>query len=102
MQKRERRYREEIIYQILNTAKEPVTRTRLTYASLLSNSQLREYILLLIRKGMLQFEPTTTRMFMVTENGREFLRLYERIREMIAITLDTKISTNLVFHGSER
>jgi predicted transcriptional regulator len=95
MQRRERRYREEIIYQILTTAKEPVTRTRLTYMSLLSNAQLRAYIILLTRKGMLQFETTSTRMFKVTEDGREFLRLYERIQEMTTTTLDNKIVTNI-------
>jgi predicted transcriptional regulator len=82
MQKRGHRYREEIIYQILNTAREPVTRTRLVYGSLLSNNQLRQYIMLLIRKGMLQFDPTSTRMFKVTEEGRKYLRLYEGILEI--------------------
>jgi predicted transcriptional regulator len=96
MHRRERRYREEIIYQILNTAKEPVTRTRLTYVSYLSNNQLREYIILLTRKGMLQFESTSTRIFKVTEDGREFLRLYERIREMTTTSLDNKIASNIV------
>jgi len=95
MQRRERRYREEIIYQILSTAKEPVTRTHLTYASLLSNNQLRGYVMLLIRKGMLQLEPVSTRMFKVTENGREYLRLYESLREISASILDNnRISTN--------
>ncbi len=92
MLKRDRRYREEIIYQILNSARQPVTRTRLIYGSLLSNNQLRQYIILLIRNGMLQFDPTSTRMFKITEEGRKFLRLYESIREMTISTLDNNIS----------
>ena len=45
---------------------------------------------------MLQFESTSTRIFKVTEDGREFLRLYERIREMTTTNLDNKIASNIV------
>ena len=56
---KKRRDKEEIMYQILSAAKEPVTRTRLIYASFLSNSELRQYIALLLEHEMLEVDPIT-------------------------------------------
>ncbi len=78
MQKK-RRGREEIMYEILSAAIEPVTRTRLIYASFLSNSELRQYITMLLEHRMLEVDPITKTRFKVTEEGRKFLRLYEII-----------------------
>jgi predicted transcriptional regulator len=85
MQKK-RRDKEEIIYQILSAAKEPVTRTRLIYASFLSNNELRQYIALLLGHEMLEVDPITKTKFKITEEGRKFLKLYESI---LSITRNT-------------
>jgi predicted transcriptional regulator len=78
MQKK-RRDKEEIMYQILSAAIEPVTRTRLIYASFLSNNELRHYIALLLEHEMLEVDPIAKTKFKVTDVGREFLKLYESI-----------------------
>jgi predicted transcriptional regulator len=105
MQKTKRRDREEIMYQILKAAVEPATRTRLIYASFLSNSELRQYIRLLIENGRLELDPISRTRFKVTEEGRKFLRLYEDMRKMMTMsTLNNNISNrsvqrrNMSFH----
>lgn len=85
MQKK-RRDREEIMYEILSAAIEPVTRTRLIYASFLSNTELRQYIELLLENSMLEVDPINKTRFKVTEEGRKFLKLYS---EMISMTMGT-------------
>jgi predicted transcriptional regulator len=92
MQKTKRRDREEIMYQILKAAVEPVTRTRLIYASFLSNSELRQYIRLLIENGRLELDPITKTRFKATEEGRKYLSLYEDMRKMTMNTLNNNIS----------
>jgi predicted transcriptional regulator len=77
--RKKRRGREEIMYEILSAAIEPVTRTRLIYASFLSNAELRQYITMLLEHGMLEMDQITKTRFKVTEEGRKFLRLYENI-----------------------
>ena len=67
------------MYQILSAAIEPVTRTRLIYASFLSNNELRNYIALLLEHEMLEVDPIAKTKFKVTEEGRKFLKLYENI-----------------------
>ena len=95
MQKTKRRDKEEIMYQILKAAVEPATRTRLIYASFLSNSELRQYIRLLIENGRLELDPISRTRFKVTE-GRKFLRLYEDMRKMTMNTLNNNISNRSV------
>jgi predicted transcriptional regulator len=85
MQKK-RRDKEEIMYQILNAAGEPITRTRLIYASFLSNSELSHYIAYLLERGMLEVDPISKTKFKVTEEGRKFLRLYGDIMSIIRST----------------
>lgn len=71
------------MHEILSAAIEPVTRTRLIYASFLSNAELRQYLMLLLERRMLQVDPITKTRFKITEEGRKFLRVYE---DMITIT----------------
>lgn len=87
MQKK-RRDREEIMYEILSAAIEPVTRTRLIYASFLSNTELRQYIALLLEHRMLEVDAITKTRFKVTEEGRKFLRLYDDIKSIMKGTLN--------------
>ena len=95
MQKK-RRDREEIMYEVLSAAIEPATRTRLIYASFLSNSELRQYITLLLEHRMLEVDPITKTRFKVTEEGRKFLRLYEVMTRMTTNTLNDNLSNNIV------
>jgi predicted transcriptional regulator len=95
MQKK-RRDREEIMYEILSAAIEPATRTRLIYASFLSNSELRQYITLLLEYRMLEVDSITKTKFKVTEEGRKFLRLYEDMTRMTTNTLNDNLSNIVV------
>jgi predicted transcriptional regulator len=101
-----RRGREEIIYEILSAAVEPVTRTRLIYASFLSNAELRQYIALLLEYRMLEVDPITKTRFKSTEEGRKFLGLYEDMTSITSSTLNNNLSnvtvqrSNLSSHQS--
>ncbi|MDQ3977846.1 MAG: hypothetical protein M3264_15095 [Thermoproteota archaeon] len=101
-----RRGREEIIYEILSAAVEPVTRTRLIYASFLSNAELRQYIILLLEHRMLEVDPITKTRFKSTEEGRKFLGLYEDMTSITSSTLNNNLSnvtvqrSNLSSHQS--
>jgi predicted transcriptional regulator len=85
---RKRRDREEIMYKILSAALEPATRTRLIYASFLSNTELRQYITILLEHGMLEVDAITKIRFKVTEEGRKFIGLYEDMIRMTRSVLD--------------
>lgn len=85
MQKK-RRDKDEIMYEILSAAVEPITRTRLIYASFLSNSELRQYIAFLLEHRMLEVDPMTKTKFKITDEGRKFLKLYEDIISIIRST----------------
>lgn len=101
MQKK-RRGREEIMYEILNAAIEPVTRTRLIYASFLSNNELRQYITMLLEYRMLEVDPITKTRFKVTEEGRKFLRLYENIIRITTSTLSNNLSNVAVQRSNNK
>lgn len=96
MQKK-RRGREEIMYEILSAAIEPATRTRLVYASFLSNTELRQYITLLLEHSMLEVDSITKTRFKVTDEGRKFLRLYENIVRLMRSPLNNNLS-NVAVH----
>ena len=85
------------MYEILSAAIEPVTRTRLIYASFLSNAELRQYITMLLEYRMLEMDPITKTRFKVTEEGRTFLRLYENIIRIKRGKLNKNLS-NVTVH----
>ena len=80
------------MYEILTAAIEPATRTRLIYASFLSNTELRQYISLLLENGMLEVDSVSKTRFKVTEEGRKFLSLYSDMIRMMASTLNTNLT----------
>lgn len=94
MQKK-RRDREEIMYEILSAAIEPATRTRLIYASFLSNTELRQYISLLVENRMLEVDPISKARFKITDEGRKFMSLYADMIRMMTSTLNPNL-TNVV------
>jgi predicted transcriptional regulator len=100
MQKSKRRDREEIMYEILRAALEPATRTRLIYASFLSNTELRQYITLLLENRMLEVDPITRTRFKVTEEGRKFLKLYEDMTRITSSTAKNNLSNIAIPRGS--
>lgn len=80
------------MFEILNAAIEPATRTRLIYASFLSNTELRQYVSLLLENKMLEVDPLTTAKFKITEEGRKFLDLYADMNRMMTNSTSPNIT----------
>lgn len=81
------RGRSEIIAVILETANDSsgVNKTRIMYKAVLSYTQLREYLSLIIENGLLEYlEGEHT--YRITEKGIHFLQIYNKIRELITTT----------------
>ncbi len=78
------RSRTEIISQILEAANAAVdvTKTRLMYKVFLSQSQLKEYLKVLIENELLGID-FVTRTFKTTQKGLKFLQLYNKINEVL-------------------
>jgi predicted transcriptional regulator len=78
------RSRTEIISQILEAANGSVnvTKTRLIYKVFLSQSQLKEYLKVLIENELLGYD-FVTRTFKTTQKGLKFLQLYNKINEVL-------------------
>jgi predicted transcriptional regulator len=78
------RSRTEIISQILHVANGAVdiTKTRLMYKVFLSQSQLKEYVKLLIENELLRYD-SVSRTYKTTQKGLKFLHLYNEIDELM-------------------
>jgi predicted transcriptional regulator len=81
------RGRSEIIAVILETANDSsgVNKTRIMYKAVLSYTQLREYLSLIIENGLMEYLEVEHR-YRITEKGIHFLQIYNRIRELITTT----------------
>ncbi len=80
-----RRGKLEIIADILRsiqTKQGKIKPTHLLYKSNLSHAKLKEYIDMLIKKGMIEERLVKGRkMFFIKENGHKFLLEFERVKE---------------------
>jgi predicted transcriptional regulator len=77
--KKRHRSRAEIVEAMLSTALEGVSKTKLMYLSYLSGSQLKQYLPLLLQKGLLRYDEKQMRYF-TTLKGREFLKRSEDLK----------------------
>ena len=86
MQKNKKyRSRTEIIHDILQTANSDgngASQTKVMYNAFLSYIQVKEYLAILVDNGLLQYD-LDTRRFRVTEKGLSFLKLCDRIGDLI-------------------
>ncbi|MDG6999030.1 MAG: hypothetical protein JRN15_07945 [Nitrososphaerota archaeon] len=73
----------EIIDLILRSANSGATRTRIMYKAYLSYTQLKEYLALLQRKGLIQYEEGE-QIYRVTEKGLRFMNAYDEIRDLVS------------------
>jgi predicted transcriptional regulator len=78
------RSRTEIISQILDVANGAVnvTKTKLMYKVFLSQSQLKEYLKVLIENELLRYD-SVSRTYKTTPKGLKFLYLYNKINEVL-------------------
>ncbi len=82
------RDRMEIVAQILRVVNDyngsgsggGITKTKIMYKTFLSNSQLKEYLLLVTESGMLRYDGLT-QTYRVTEKGLKFLKVHDQIVE---------------------
>ena len=98
------RSRVEIIAQILQAANgHHITKTRIMYSVFLSYEQLKEYLAILIENGLLEYwEGTQT--YKTAEKGLKFLKIYELMKEELAITtaaaaVETKSTATMTTTG---
>ncbi len=81
------RTRTEIAAQILQAANDhnEITKTKIIYSAFLSYKQLQEYLPPLIQNGLLEYLEGT-KSYKITEKGLKFLKIYEKIEELVAET----------------
>jgi predicted transcriptional regulator len=79
------RSRTEIAAHILQAANDynEITKTKIMYVAFLSYKQLQEYLPSLIENGLLEYLEGT-KSFKITEKGLKFLKIYEKIQELVA------------------
>jgi predicted transcriptional regulator len=80
------RDRNEIIAQILETANgNRVRLTKIMYDVFLSHTLTKEYVRLLIEKGLIEYLDGE-RTFKTTDKGMNFLRIHNRVQELSPLT----------------
>ena len=81
------RSRTEITTEILEAAKERLTKTQIMYKAYLSYSQLKEYLALLSENELLSYDKAE-RVYRTTEKGIKLVAMYQK---MNLLTGDMKI-----------
>lgn len=76
------RSRTDIAAAILEIAVDGAIKTRIMYSAFLSFPQLKEYLAVLEKKGLLDYKPTD-REYRTTEKGKLFLKIYKDVGQMI-------------------
>lgn len=76
------RSREEIIAKILSNVQEPTLKTMIMYKANLSFDQLKMYTEYLQQKQLIH--KMENGLWVITDNGRTFLRHYQTLAEIIA------------------
>ena len=86
------RDRDEIIAQILESANgNRIGLTKIMYDVYLSHAMTREYLVLLIKKGLIEYLDGE-RTFKTTDKGMNFLHIHNRVQELSPPT--TKLQSN--------
>ena len=75
------RSRPDVIAEILSSCEKPLGKTRVMYMAFLSNAQTREYLTELYIKQFLVYDGVS-RTYQTTEQGLEYLRLYEVMKDL--------------------
>jgi predicted transcriptional regulator len=78
------RSRTDIVGLILEAANGGATKTKIMYKAFLSYAQLKEYLGMLLEKGLLEYE-RETHSFRTTEKGLHILQMYNQFDEMLLI-----------------
>jgi predicted transcriptional regulator len=81
------RSRTEIVAMILEAANGGATKTKIMYKAFLSYVQLKEYLSVLIENNLLEYLEGTHK-FKTTEKGLNFLKMHNKIGELLHTTLE--------------
>ena len=73
------RDKDEIIALILQACTEPITRSKIMYNTLLNFHQVTNYVVVLVRDGLLREQPEN-KTFVTTYKGRRYLELYNQLK----------------------
>ena len=76
------RSRTDIAAAILEIALDGAIKTKIMYKAFLSFPQLKEYLSVLQEKGLLEFLATDHE-YRTTDKGRQFLKMYKDVGQMI-------------------
>ena len=78
------RSRTDITGLILEATNGGATKTKIMYKAYLSFAQLREYLSMLLEKGLLEYEEGHT-IYKTTEKGMRLLQMYNQINEELVV-----------------
>jgi predicted transcriptional regulator len=76
------RSRTDIVSQILESANGGATKTQIMYKVFLNYEQLKEYLVILLRSGLLDYDPKTLR-YKTAIKGLQFLKTYNQMIEVM-------------------
>jgi predicted transcriptional regulator len=80
------RSRTDIASRILEAANGGTTKTKIMYKAYLSYAQLKEYLVVLLEGGLIEYQPSEQN-YKTTEKGLKFVKSYSQIGEMIGPTV---------------
>jgi len=83
---RKNRNRFQITQAILEVARDGVGKTRIMYRANLSFKLLENYLMVLVRAGLLKVKEGERTMYMTSEKGHQFLREFETLEEYVTLT----------------
>jgi predicted transcriptional regulator len=76
------RSRQDIVAAILDIAKHGTIKTRIMYRAFLSYPQLKDYLDLLLKNGLLEHNASEN-VYSTTERGMQYLDTYKKIDKMV-------------------
>jgi predicted transcriptional regulator len=76
------RSRMDIVSAILEIAQGGAIKTKIMYSAFVSFPQLKEYLELLMERGMLEYTGEE-KLYRTTENGRRFLKSYKEVGQTL-------------------
>ena len=94
------RSKEDIVAEILNLASSPVKQTHIMYRVGLSYTQLKIYLPMMQAKEMIV--KTEDEMWLATVRGREYLRVYLQMNQIIGKEADEEKSTSRYVAAEQR
>ena len=78
------RSRTDIAEMILEAANGGATKTKIMYKAFLSFSQLREYLAVLEKNGLIEYEDVR-QLYRTTEKGLHLLQIYNQVDELVVL-----------------